>query len=1734
MKKVLSIWLAVILIAVNILPITSFADVAAEYVIDVSTSNEFSIPIGTDNKTYVLTGTNKDAEVYISRDCNIILRNATLRRIRINYADSYTVNITLEGENTIDQYNWASQGALEIYSSHVTINGGENDSLYAKSLTFSAYGPSWNGGSLTVNGGNITFESTSASGGSPLQVKYIQNGGTVKVISSADFSFMYELYLNAGSLEILHNASYRGAFGDYVKIKAGASMKLSSPSKAFDFYGLIGLAEDAAISDHLVVRFDESSDFVALDKLNTILNGKNYAQIKVESHTENYENGVCGDCGVVCTHDTDDGTCGVCSKYIYKFTHQPTDKEPYVTLNNSTDAVYQWYKMSDTAEITDSDEIYLWSDFFGEESEESSYDSKFGWSPIILYDSDDYVDYIIADFKAGDTVILEFTSPVYLAYMSNIAEEAEVEFTIDGNIATGIVETDGAYVVWAEAEGTKPSVKIYRGAIAINALSGETSATLANPTYGAYYYCEATAGDGTVLVSRFVDFSYRITHHPTPAEMYVTLSVDAGAIYQWYKGERGLTEITDDSVTYPWSSFDAPFEVESTYSAENGWSAINFSEEGNDYTDLYYIIADFAAGDEVTLEFSSSVDCVELFNMKSDFVACDIDGNIATGIVETAGAYGIYASTENTIPSVKVYKNDVLYTAVAGATGSAFTPDEFGRYYCEVTFANGEKKKSKAADIGCFHDFEAQVIAPTCTEDGYTAYTCSICGEEYEGNKVAALGHTPVTDAAVAPDCTQTGLTEGKHCSVCGAVTLEQTVVAALGHDEIFHQGQTATCTQSGWCDYVTCSRCDYTTYQAVDASGHSWVDATCEDAKYCRLCGEVDGEALGHDSVRHEGKEATCTEWGYYEYETCNRCEFSTYCEIPPLEHKWYAANCTRAEFCERCRTTRGEALGHDYEWCEAKAPTCTEFGWKEYQACKRCTYTTIELISSLGYDSHDLISHGAQAPTCTEVGWDAYETCSRCSYTTYVETEATGHSWSTGSCTTLQVCSECGITGTQYAHTWVDASCSAPKTCSECNATEGEALGHNMVSHEAQAATCTEKGWMAYESCTRCDYTTKEEIDALGHDLKFAAAHEPTCTQYGWEEYEYCSRCFYTTFQISEALGHSWVDATCTVAKKCSACEITEGDALGHNIVSGTAQTPTCTEKGWDAYEFCTRCDYTTKAEMDALGHDEIEHAAKAATCTASGWDAYVTCSRCDHSTYTESPATGHLYGEWIAEIPATCMAAGTLGHYTCSACSANFDAEKEELADLTIALNASAHEWNAGAITVVAGCHQMGIRTYTCSHNNAHTRTEEIGYDANNHFNTVQTDAVSATCTAVGYDAGVYCKDCEAYVSGHEEIKALGHAEENRAGQEPTCSEIGYTAGVYCTRCETYISGHEEIEALGHDEIKHAAKTATCTAIGWDAYVTCSRCDYTTYEEIPMAEHDWAEAECSIPSICLTCGVESGNAIGHSYTVFVETVDNTCTKDGFTTYKCVRCTETENRDIVPAAHLLEQTDAKAATCTEIGWNAYVTCSRCDYSTYEEIEALGHGWSEWTVRTPATQESDGEEFRTCSTCGQEETRVIEKLPTSSDELVIEAENGVAKVSTDGFVVAKSSSTVGQLLAASNGTVVLTAKGARADDAAKLATGMKLVILDGETVVDSMEIVVFGDVDGDGIVNASDARIALRISVKLENYAEDSCYYKAAKVDSKNKVSAADARMILRASVKLEDEKSWFTNFTG
>lgn len=79
------------------------------------------------------------------------------------------------------------------------------------------------------------------------------------------------------------------------------------------------------------------------------------------------------------------------------------------------------------------------------------------------------------------------------------------------------------------------------------------------------------------------------------------------------------------------------------------------------------------------------------------------------------------------------------------------------------------------------HDYAADVTPPTCTERGYTVYTCE-CGDGYEGDYVVARGHSETLDAAIAATCTEPGLTEGKHCTACGKTVVERKAVSALGH----------------------------------------------------------------------------------------------------------------------------------------------------------------------------------------------------------------------------------------------------------------------------------------------------------------------------------------------------------------------------------------------------------------------------------------------------------------------------------------------------------------------------------------------------------------------------------------------------------------------------------------------------------------------------------------------------------------------------------------------------------------------------------------------------------------------------------------------------------------------------------------------------------------------------------------------------------------------------------------
>ena len=266
-------------------------------------------------------------------------------------------------------------------------------------------------------------------------------------------------------------------------------------------------------------------------------------------------------------------------------------------------------------------------------------------------------------------------------------------------------------------------------------------------------------------------------------------------------------------------------------------------------------------------------------------------------------------------------------------------------------------------------------------------------------------------------------------------------------------------------------------------------------------------------------------------------------------------------------------------------------------------------------GFAVHDIDAATGviTAPTCTEVGYTTY-VCAKCEESVVGDIVAENGHTEAAAVEENRVEADCTNDGSYDMVVY----CEVCKTELSRATSSITAHGHSIVKHDAKAPTCTEKGWDAYESCSKCDYTTYVEKSPLGHTVVNYAAKAPTCTEKGWDAYVTCTKCNYTTYA--------------------------EKAALGHSIVKHDAKAPTCTEKGWDAYETCSKCNYTTYAEKAALGHSMVKHEAKAPTCTEKGCDAYEACSRCNQSTYVEKAALGHHFIDYVSDNNATCTEDGT----------------------------------------------------------------------------------------------------------------------------------------------------------------------------------------------------------------------------------------------------------------------------------------------------------------------------------------------------------------------------------------------------------------------------------------------------------------------------------------------------------
>ncbi|MCI6770479.1 MAG: hypothetical protein MR567_00720, partial [Oscillospiraceae bacterium] len=948
--------------------------------------------------------------------------------------------------------------------------------------------------------------------------------------------------------------------------------------------------------------------------------------------------------------------------------------------------------------------------------------------------------------------------------------------------------------------------------------------------------------------------------------------------------------------------------------------------------------------------------------------------------------------------------HDYSTTAVT-VTEPTCTTDGVKAYKCTRCDAKIETAIPKTG-----HDFSiTEVIAPTCTEKGYTIKRCANCTENYvvSDSFKDAKGHawgewTTVTEP--------TNDADGLKKRVCGTdpTHVEYAPIPMLGHE--WNDGvvtTAATCTTEGLMTYTcikaNCANCTpdnpATRTEVIPATGHNMkadqTPATCTVPPYQTWtcdngCGlryiVVTGKAIGHNYTKTTTA-ATCEADGNEHY-VCANCGHEYDVVLPKL--------------------------GHNYK-TEVTAPTCSAYGYTTYTCQNDATHTyKSDFVATVAH-TYAKDADQSVAATCESKGYDVM-VCSGCGDSYKVITDATGHAYDAGvettpaTCTTNGVktftCANCGDTYTEVipatGHTYgkgtVEREASDGNsglisyTCSKCNDKFYEEYVINSTEHTwnvevKQNPTCTEKGVSAYTcinpDCAICAHgvqaTFTKQTAALGHNYVGVETTAPTCTETGVMTYT-CSRCDATYTEEIPATGHTYgagavTEATCTTAGytkyTCEDCGYEMFDnyvaPLGHQMDSHVVTAPTCTTAGWTTHS-CTRtdCGYSyIDSVTEATGHDYESAITTEPTCEADGVKTY-TCKNCaadvDGHSYTETVAkTGHAWGAWEITTYPTATAEGEKTR-TCANVNCPIHTE-------TVTLPKLGHTMVAGDIKVQPTCTTTGVQEYVCTEHTGDAAcgyTYEVTLPALGHDWNDGEITTPATCTTDG-EKTYTCKRDDCGAARTEVVPKTGHDMET-AVTEATCVSDKFTTYT-CKTCGYSYVINETGTALGHTfSVVVESVDATCEGKGYTIY-KCERCDQTKTETTEALGHDWGEWKTTTPATCSERGVETRtckNNPNHIQTRRTNTVDHdfvstlyhpTCTESGFTILACKGCGKTIRTDFVPAyGHKYDEGVYEDATCTTPGGIRY-TCTNtnpngtpCGHSyLVKDTEPLGHIWGAW-----------------------------------------------------------------------------------------------------------------------------------------------------------------------------------------
>lgn len=925
----------------------------------------------------------------------------------------------------------------------------------------------------------------------------------------------------------------------------------------------------------------------------------------------------------------------------------------------------------------------------------------------------------------------------------------------------------------------------------------------------------------------------------------------------------------------------------------------------------------------------------------------------------------------------------------------------------------------------CDHEYTSTVVGPTCTAQGYTKHTCSLCGNTYNDSYVAKLDHVVVPIPGYDATTQAPGLTDGQKCNICGTILKEQEIIPIIptpGEEECTHtivyrteNRIDATCTENGSYERIEyCTVCNEELSREtieIEATGHNWgeleIDVPATETtqgsghRDClNNCGEQKPEIipeLGHTHTEEtlEAIPATCTSTGLTEGKKCSTCGeilvAQETIDMDPDNHTGEAVPGGTAEShleygC--CGSVINTTHNYDQDsGVEYKAATCTT-NRKNYLACS-CGYNP-QLIAYV-------TEVGEFDPENHQIGWTEIQGGTEEAHTKYSccgAPKATTHFYTSTPITSA---------------TCVDEG-EEQFTCT-CGYTYKETIPVNPTAHDwgkwitDEEATEEAEGSKHRDCQNGCGNTDTAKIPPLTHEHDYyydVTVTDPTCTEDGYTTYTCRCGDSYTDNEI-EATGHEYTETvtapTCTTGGyttyTCHCGDIYVGnevEALGHTEVDDMGFAPTCTEPGLEDGSHCEVCGVTLVEQevIPANGHSYIK-VVTPPTCVDQGYTT-TTCEHCEYfeeSDYTDPIGEdGHDFydsDDTRCNYQAATCTTDTRYDIKCNNCDA--------LQEVVIEYTALGHDFEHDDWQVIKAptCTESGEHHLYCSHGCGEHQTNNPPALGHTPGNKVYENEIAPGCETDGsHDEVVYCTKCTEELSRETVTdNATDHSSDNGSIENEiaaTCTVEGRYDTVWrCSKCGVELGRSPTITGYAAHtpgpEVKENEIQPGCETWGeFETVVYCSVCDVElsrakdgVYEPLGHDRLQYSHCECRRcheiehqgPQISCTCGTcqQAWHAGDECDTIFTEPdcINGIPGHEADGTY-CNKCFEfIVQPTIIPAEHVLDSETCECKWCHEIYHN--MPDGDC-YCTNCEHDNLCEYYSDF-IEATCTQ------GKTCNRCG-------------------------------------------------------------------------------------------------------------------------------------------------------------------